>query len=242
MPLQRNQRERFVRQTFDDIAKRYDLLNRVISFHLDTHWRKQTIKRLMLRGQNAKVLDLGTGTGDLALTAAKEIGPQGRIYGLDFSPEMLRLARGKRQRYSYGEKTDFILGSALEAPFRDNTFEAIMTAFVLRNVSDLPLFFHETYRLLRPGGRLATLDMFPPTRGIFSCFYSLYFYRLVPWIGAGLARHRSAYRYLSESVKGFSHPEGIAEHIRGAGFEDVGIERFLRGAVCLHVAEKPQKP
>ncbi len=242
MPLLSNHRERLVQQIFDGIAKRYDLLNRVISFHLDTLWRKQTIKMLELRGRNGYVLDLGTGTGDLALAASEEIGPQGRIFGLDFAPEMLRFAKAKKLRHTSGHKTVFILGSALTAPFKGDTFETVMTAFVLRNISDLNLFFLEAYRLLRPGGKLAALDMFPPSEGLFAYLYSLYFYHLVPWIGASLAGHRGAYRYLSDSVKGFTPPEGITELIRGAGFEKIRIERFLRGAVCLHVAEKPQGP
>jgi len=240
MPLLKNHRERFVQETFDDIAGRYDFLNRVISFHLDTVWRRRAIKVLELKGTGKFVLDLGSGTGDLTFAAAKEMGSQGRVFGLDFSAGMLRHAEIKRHKLVQGEKTAFILGSALAAPFADETFEAIVTAFVLRNISDLNQFFMESYRLLNPGGRLATLDMFPPTRGIFSVLYSFYFYRLVPWIGAGLASNKTAYRYLSDSVREFNPPETIAELIRQAGFIEVRIERFFKGAVCLHVAQKPQ--
>ena len=240
MPPLKNHRERFVQETFDDIAGRYDFLNRVISFHLDTIWRRRAIKVLELKGTEKFVLDLGSGTGDLTFAAAKEMGNQGRVFGLDFSAGMLRHAEIKRHKLVQGEKTAFILGSALAAPFGDETFEAIVTAFVLRNISDLNQFFMESYRLLSPGGRLATLDMFPPTRGFFSYLYSFYFYRLVPWIGAGLASNKTAYRYLSDSVREFNPPETIAELIRQAGFIEVRIERFFKGAVCLHVAQKPQ--
>jgi len=240
MPALKNHRERFVQEIFDNIADRYDFINRVISFHLDTVWRKRAIKALDLKGTDKFVLDLGTGTGDLAFAAAKETGEKGRVFGLDFSAAMLRLAEAKRRKLGHGEKTAFILGSAVAPPFGDESFEAIITAFVLRNISDLNQFFVEAYRLLRPGGRIASLDMFPPTRGLFSHFYSFYFYRLVPWIGAGLASNRTAYRYLSDSVRKFHPPETIAEMIRLAGFEEIKIERFLRGAVCLHVAQKPE--
>ena len=241
MPPPGNQRERFVQQIFDGIAGRYDFLNRVISFHLDTVWRRKAVNSLDLAGKTMSVLDLGTGTGDLAFTAASRIGDGGRVVGLDFAPEMLRLAAAKRMDHIGGHKALFVLGSALAAPFKSDSFEAVMTGFVLRNVSDLNLFFIEAYRLLKPGGRLAALDMFPPAKGLFSMVYSLYFYRLVPWIGAGLARHGGAYRYLSESVKGFTAPEGIAELIGNAGFQGVRIEKFLRGAVCLHIAQKPHE-
>ena len=234
------QRAEYVRCMFDRIAHRYDLLNRVISLHLDTRWRKKAVAAA-LRAGDRLVLDLGTGTGDLALAAATAIGEGGKVVGLDFSPEMLRLAKEKRSKEPQGGKTFYILGTALSPPFKDETFDVVMTAFVLRNVTDLAQFFLQAYRLLKPGGRLVSLDMFPPSGLPFSFFYSLYFYRLVPWVGARLAHDRDAYRYLSESVRGFDPPETIAETIQRAGFKRVSIRRFLQGAVCLHAGEKPLK-
>ncbi len=238
-PSQR-QRAEHVRRIFDRIAPRYDLLNRVISLRLDTHWRKKAVAAAF-RGGERLVLDLGTGTGDLALAAARAIGDVGKIIGLDFSPEMLRLAVGKKNRDRHGGKTFYIQGTALSPPFKDETFDVVTTAFVLRNVTDLSLFFLQAYRLLKPGGRLVSLDMFPPSRLPFSFFYSLYFYRLVPWIGARLAHDRDAYHYLSESVKGFYPPETIADMIKRTGFENVTTRGFLSGAVCLHAGDKPTK-
>lgn len=227
-----------VRDIFDRIARRYDLLNRVISFHLDTYWRNKAV-RAALRGGERRVVDLGTGTGDLALAAAGAIGEGGRIVGIDFSHEMLRLALRKKESDPRGAKTLYVRGTALGTPFRDASFDAATTAFVLRNVTDLALFFSEAYRLLKPGGRLVSLDMFPPSGFPFSFFYSLYFHRLMPWLGARLAGDREAYRYLSRTVKEFHAPEMIAETIRRAGFVNVRLEKFLNGAVCLHAGDKP---
>jgi demethylmenaquinone methyltransferase / 2-methoxy-6-polyprenyl-1,4-benzoquinol methylase len=230
-------RDRAVQAMFDRIAARYDLLNRVISFRLDSWWRNQAIN-VLLTAPDPLILDLGTGTGDLTFAAAKAVQGNGRFVGLDFSLRMLRLAQEKKSTVAREDKIFFVLGSALSAPFRDAAFDGIMTAFVLRNVSDLSLFFAHAFRLLKPGGKFVSLDMFPPPKGWFAALYSLYFYRWVPWIGGLLARDRDAYAYLSKSVRGFHPPETIASAIERAGFERVTVRRFLRGAVCLHVGEK----
>jgi demethylmenaquinone methyltransferase / 2-methoxy-6-polyprenyl-1,4-benzoquinol methylase len=231
-------RDRAIQAMFDRIAGRYDFLNRVISFRLDNTWRNKAIKEV-LRGADHFILDLGTGTGDLTFTAAKKINGSGRIVGLDFSLEMLKLALSKQSGARNGDKTFFIQGSATFSPFKDRVFDGVMTAFVLRNVSDLSLFFAHAFRVLKPGGRFVSLDMFPPAKTWFSAFYSLYFYRLVPWIGGLLAHDRVAYRYLAESVENFHPPERVGEFLEQAGFKQVSIRRFLNGAVCMHVAEKP---
>ena len=231
------QRQQLVQTIFNRIAHRYDLLNRIISFHCDVRWREKTVKAL--RSSDRLVLDLGTGTGDLALTAARRLGSKTKVFGLDFSLEMLRIAHAKKKKDPYGHKAVYILGTALEPPFKDGAFDAIMTAFVLRNIPDLSLFFVQAFRVLKPGGRLISLDMFPPSNAPFSFLYSLYFYRLVPWIGASLAHDRNAYQYLADSVRTFDPPETIASIIQQAGFVGVRIERFLKGAVCLHIGEKP---
>lgn len=222
---------------FDRIAGRYDLLNRVISFQLDARWRNQAIQTVLTRG-DPFILDLGAGTGDLTFTAARATKGMGRIIGLDFSLPMLRLAQDKKITALHGEKTSFVLGSALVSPFKDAVFDGVMTAFVLRNVSDLSLFFAHALRVLKPGGKFVSLDMFPPSKSWFSILYAFYFYRLVPWIGGLLAHDRTAYKYLSESVRHFHPPETVAYLIEQAGFRRVTVRKFLNGAVCMHVAEK----
>jgi demethylmenaquinone methyltransferase / 2-methoxy-6-polyprenyl-1,4-benzoquinol methylase len=237
MPSVDDSRDRAVRAMFDRIAGRYDFLNRIISFRLDNVWRAKAIKEI-LKSEEQLILDLGSGTGDLTFSAAKAAKGSGRIVGLDFSLPMLMLARAKQASSKHGAKTDFIQGSALFPPFKDSVFDGVMTAFVLRNVSDLSLFFSHAFRVLKNGGRFVSLDMFPPSKSWFSAFYSLYFYRLVPWIGELLAHDHSAYRYLAESVESFYSPQTVAEMLEQVGFKRVSLQKFLNGAVCMHVAEK----
>lgn len=237
MAASENPRDRAVQHMFNRIARRYDLLNRVISFRLDNHWRKQVIQSIRT-ADNPLILDLGAGTGDLTFLAAKAA-DTGRIVGLDFSLEMLKFAQSKSRSAPHGERTHFVLGSALVVPFREAVFDRVMSAFVLRNVSDLALFFGQAFRVLRPGGRIVTLDMFPPSTGLFAKFYGLYFYRLMPWIGALLARDRDAYRYLSESVRTFHSPMTVAKILKQTGFQHIRWRKFLCGSVCMHVAERP---
>jgi demethylmenaquinone methyltransferase/2-methoxy-6-polyprenyl-1,4-benzoquinol methylase len=234
-------RDQAVQSMFDRIAGRYDLLNRVISFRLDTWWRNQAI-RTLLGADHPLILDLGTGTGDLAFNAAKISQGKARVIGLDFSLQMIRLAHAKRAKAPHGSSTVFIHGSAMAAPLRENVFDGAMTAFVLRNVSDLPRFFAEAHRVLKPAGKFVSLDMFPPSAGWFAKLYAIYFYYMMPWIGGLLSRDRQAYRYLSDSVRQFHSPETVAEMIAQAGFNDVTIRKFLRGAVCMHIAAKPSSP
>ena len=223
---------------FDDVAPRYDLLNRIISFRLDVYWRKAAVAAA-LRDRTALVLDMGSGTGDLSFTAAAYGVGAAKVIGLDFSLEMLRLAQQKKRRAARGAATQFVQASALSAPFKAAVFDAVITAFVLRNLSDLEEFFAESQRILKPGGTLVTLDMFPPPKNWFSPLYAFYFYRLVPWIGKVLSPRGQAYRYLSESVQRFHSPETITRLIQEAEFERVTVRRFLNGAVCMHVAVKP---
>ena len=233
-------RDRVVKGMFDDVAPRYDLLNRIISFRLDRYWRREAVAAVLRRGAGL-VLDLGTGTGDLAFAAAKKGCDATRVIGLDFSLEMLRIAQLKKLRAAHARETRFVQGSALCAPFKSGVFDGVMTAFVLRNVSDLKDFFAESERVLKPGGILVTLDMFPPSQNWFHPLYALYFYRLVPWIGKVLSPNGEAYQYLSQSVRQFHSPEAIAGLMEAAKFEIVTLRKFLNGAVCMHVAQKPRE-
>ena len=229
-----------VRNIFDRIAGRYDLLNRIISFRLDSLWRRKAISALGITGRPALVLDMGTGTGSLALDACNVLAPGARVVGLDFSRPMLIHAREQTARAGHEGRAAYVLAHALAAPLQNESFDAVMSAFVLRNVGDLESFFRESYRVLKPGGRMASLDMFPPPQGLFSRLYWFYFGKVMPRIGSVVSGDPAAYRYLSDSVRSFVSPATLAATIASAGFVETRTVPYLRGAICLHLAAKPR--
>jgi len=227
-----------IQRMFDRIAGRYDLLNRVISFRLDQRWRNAAVQAV-IGAEKPLILDVGAGTGDLTFMAARAAGGRGHVVGMDFSQQMLRLAQSKRSNECSTCNVSFVRANALASPFRAEVFDGVVTAFVSRNVANLELLFAQAFKVLKPGGRLASVDMFPPSKTWFLPLYAIYFYRLVPWIGALLAGNRGAYRYLSSSVRDFHTPEAVGEVISAVGFRRVAIRKFLDGAVCLHTGQKP---
>ena len=213
-----------VRSMFDRISPVYDAMNRTMTLGLDRHWREAAAGAVVRPGD--RVLDACCGTGDLAL-AAKEAG--GDVTGLDFSPRMLERARVKS-----GE-IEWVQGDLLALPFEDAAFDAATVGFGVRNLDDLERGLAELRRVLRPGGRLAILEITQP-RGVLAPFYRLWFDRLVPLLGRVLPGG-SAYTYLPASVRRFPAPEQLGEMLSSAGFEDVRWKLFAGGIVALHIGK-----
>jgi demethylmenaquinone methyltransferase/2-methoxy-6-polyprenyl-1,4-benzoquinol methylase len=211
-----------VRTMFDRIAPVYDVMNRVMTAGLDTRWRRLTAAAAVRTGD--RVLDAACGTGDLAIADLKA--GAGKVTGLDFSERMLERARRKDARI------EWIQGDMLALPFADGTFDAATVGFGVRNVSDLPLALTELRRVLRPGGRLAILEITQP-RGALKPFFSLWFDRVVPLLGKVLPGG-SAYTYLPASVKRFPPAEGLAGLLDESGFADVRFTLMAGTIVALH--------
>jgi demethylmenaquinone methyltransferase/2-methoxy-6-polyprenyl-1,4-benzoquinol methylase len=216
---------------FGRIVSRYDLLNRLMSLGMDRRWRRLAAAAARPRG--ATVLDLGTGTGDLAL----ELRRQGavRVVGADFTPEMLAAARRKA---SVEGGITWVLADAPRLPFADETFDCLTNAFLLRNLADLPAGLAEMARVLRPGGRLVCLDMTQPPSGPFGAAYRAYFNHLLPLVAGAISGDRRAYRYLPQSLEGFPDAMRMACLLREAGVTEVNVRLLGGGVVALHTARK----
>jgi demethylmenaquinone methyltransferase/2-methoxy-6-polyprenyl-1,4-benzoquinol methylase len=212
-----------VRGLFDRIAPVYDAMNRVMTAGLDRSWRRLTVEAVVQPGD--RVLDACCGTGDLAVAAERE---GGRVTGLDFSSQMLARARRK------STTVDWLQGDLLALPFAAASFDAATVGFGVRNVDDLELGLRELRRVLRPGGRLAILEITQP-RGVMRSFFSLWFDRIVPLLGKVLPGG-AAYTYLPASVRRFPDAEALAGALERSGFGDVRF-RLLGGTiVALHTA------
>jgi demethylmenaquinone methyltransferase/2-methoxy-6-polyprenyl-1,4-benzoquinol methylase len=216
-----------VRDMFDRIAPRYDLLNRMVSLGLDQGWRRLALD-LAAVGEGDRVLDLACGTGDLSEQAADR---GAIVLGIDFAREMLRGASAR------GIAVDLANGDAAKLPVADNSIDVVTCGFALRNFVSLEVVFVEMHRVLKPGGRIALIDVDRPESAIVRAGHSLYFDRFVPFLG-GLLSDRDAYRYLPESTAYLPPPEELRAMLYKAGFEGVTKRRLLFGAAQILTGAK----
>jgi demethylmenaquinone methyltransferase / 2-methoxy-6-polyprenyl-1,4-benzoquinol methylase len=226
-------RAAYVSRMFDRISRRYDLLNRLMTFGQDRRWRREAVLRLALPPQ-ARVLDLGAGTGDLAFEVLRQH-PDARLAAGDFSRAMMQVGR----RRSGGEGVAWVLADALRLPFRANTFDGVVSGFLMRNVSDLPAAFAEQARLLRPAGRAVCLDTTPPRSGWMRPLLRLHLHVVIPLLGRLIAGEAEAYNYLPDSTERFLDADALAQQMTRAGLSEAGYVRRMLGTIAIHSARKP---
>jgi demethylmenaquinone methyltransferase/2-methoxy-6-polyprenyl-1,4-benzoquinol methylase len=246
-----DQKAVYVRDMFGRIAWRYDLMNRLMTLGRDRAWRRYTVSQLGLEAQaegSKLVLDVATGTGDLAFETLAQY-PDAGVFGLDFVPEMLNLARqkasaragtnrGVNPAASTGPTSGalaLLAGDALRIPFPDGAFDGVVTGFALRNVTDIPAAFAEMARVTRQGGRVACLEIAKPQTPFFRRLFAVYFYQIVPLLGGWITGQRSAYTYLPHSLSAFLNPDEIASVMSRTGWHDVSYKRLMLGTVAVHV-------
>ena len=224
-----------VKQMFDTISGSYDGLNRVISFGIDIKWRKKVVK-LVGETSPTTVLDIATGTGDLAIALVKT-GAK-KVVGLDISPGMLQVGKDKVSKKDLTDTVEMVIGDSENLAFEDNSFDAITVAFGVRNFENLEKGLAEILRVLRPGGRLAILETSVPTKFPFKQGYAFYTKFILPTIGKIFSKDRSAYKYLSESASVFPHGTAFNNILHKIGF--IGIENMPQtfGVASIYVATK----
>lgn len=246
------QKATHVRAMFGRIARHYDLMNRLMTFGRDRAWRRYTVQQLDsgLEARDAHsesktqhpspeedlcrskiVLDVATGTGDLAFEVLRQH-PDAQVVGLDFTPEMLTLAREKAGTPVPG--LTWVVADAMRLPFVGAGLDGVVTGFALRNVTDIPTAFAEMARVTRPGGRVASLEIAKPRTPIFGRLFGFYFYRIVPLIGSLISGQRAAYTYLPHSLTTFLTPQEIAAVMRQAGWGQVRHRQLTLGTVTVH--------
>lgn len=235
-----------VREMFGRIVPRYDVMNRLMTGGRDAAWRRLAVREALAgrRADTARVLDVATGTGDLAFALAA--GGAASVVGTDFARPMLDAAAGKSKAAHAGDgsagRVRWIVGDALALPFPDAAFDACTVAFGLRNMADYGAALREMGRVLRPGGRLVCLELTPYPRPVLGTLFGWYFARVVPLVGGLLSGDRDAYRYLPTSVAAFPTASALAALFANAGFADVSFRLLGGGTVALHVGTKTVPP
>lgn len=225
-----SEKSRYVQDIFTRIAGRYDLMNRLMTGGQDVHWRREVIRRAGLH-PHACLLDLGAGTGDLAREALAQQ-PTARITAADFTFEMMRVGRKTADAFGWAN------ADALALPFPAQSFHAVVSGYLMRNVIDNVAALREQYRVLKPGGRIVILDTTRPKRNLLSPFIWLHMHVVIPTLGTLLSGQRDAYTYLPDSTEAFLSAEELAARMAAAGFKKVGYKRIMFGTMAIHWGER----
>jgi demethylmenaquinone methyltransferase/2-methoxy-6-polyprenyl-1,4-benzoquinol methylase len=219
------ERAGYVHDTFNRIARRYDLMNRLMTAGQDLRWRREAIRRLRL-SPGERLLDLGTGTGDLGREALRQQ-PQIRLVAADFTLGMMLAGQ------TVGH-LPWLNADALRLPFPDASFDAVVSGFLMRNVGDLDSALREQVRLLKPGGRMVILETTRPPRSLFTPLVWLHMHLVIPLVGRLVSGDREAYRYLPASSEAFLTAEELVARMASAGFRNIGFHRRMFGTVAIH--------
>ena len=225
-----NEKSRYVQDLFTHIASRYDLMNRLMTAGQDVRWRKEVIRRANLQ-PHASLLDLGTGTGDLARAAFAQQ-PTAHVTAADFTLEMMRAGRKPGDPFGWAN------ADALSLPFPAESFDALVSGFLMRNVIDNLAALREQHRVLKPKGRIVILDTTRPKRNLFSSLIWLHMHIVIPTLGTLLSGQRDAYTYLPDSTETFLTAEELASRMAVAGFKQIGYKRVMFGTIAIHWGEK----
>ena len=236
VPNAGNQKEHYVERLFTHIAPRYDLLNTILSFNQHKYWRRFAARQCRLSpGDSA--LDVAAGTLEFAFELSKAVGPEGRIVGVDFCRPMLEIGQEKLDKRRIRNIT-LIEGNAEHLPVTSDSFQAATIGFALRNVANVENTLAEMARVVKPGGRVVSLEFAKPKGTIFRHVYNLYFNHILPLIGGAVSGRRESYQYLPDSVKRFHSREELSQIMQKVGLGDIKVYDLTGGIVAVHVGTK----
>ena len=231
--LQGQERAQYVQSMFARIAGRYDLMNRLMTAGQDIKWRRYVIQQARLP-ENGRLLDIATGTGDIALEGLQQTAGLQAVGG-DFTVEMMQAGKQLAER----QPIQWVGSDTLALPFPDNTFDAVTSGFLMRNVIDVPGAFREQMRVTKPGGHVVVLESSPPKKNLLRPFILIHLNHVIPLLGKLITGESDAYRYLPDSTQQFKSPDVLADIMRETGFQDVQYKLFMFGTVAIHTGRKP---
>ncbi|RYG73611.1 demethylmenaquinone methyltransferase [Lentibacillus lipolyticus] len=236
--MQHPSKEERVHHVFEKISDHYDTMNSIISFQRHKAWRKDVMKQMDVP-KGATALDVCSGTGDWAISLAEATGSSGNVIGLDFSDNMLAVAREKNNVLQY-KHLSFVQGNAMQLPFERNSFDYVTIGFGLRNVPDYMTVLKEMYRVVKPGGKVVCLETSQPTMIGFRQGYYLYFKFVMPLLGKLFAKSYNEYAWLHESAKNFPDKKKLKEMFYAAGFDYVRVKQYTGGVAAMHMGVKAE--
>lgn len=229
-------KEEYVHSVFENIAHKYDLMNTLLSFRRHKAWRKFTMKKMNVQ-EGETAIDVACGTADWTIDLAKASG-SGRIIGLDFSQNMIKVGKKKVKENGLEEQVELIYGNAMELPFEDNSVSHATIGFALRNVPDIEKTLSEMMRVVKPGGKVVSLELSKPNWPPFRKLYFFYFYKLLPLLGKMFANRYEQYSWLPESLTNFPDQQELAEVFEKVGLENVEVYPLTGGIAALHIGYK----